>query len=65
MADARRQAWDAAMRIGQSEEWAREFMEGRHLLLNGQRPYIVALQTEEGAQRVLDILLSLEAGVAP
>lgn len=63
--DPRAQIWATAERIWQSDERARDFMERPHMMLGGQRPYIVALQSPEGANMVLQILGQLEAGTAP
>lgn len=63
--DPRAEIWATAVRIWQSDERARDFLERPHMLLGDQRPYIVALQSPEGANMVLQILGRLEAGTAP
>lgn len=63
--DPRAQIWPAAERIWQSEERAHTFLERPNMMLDGQRPYIVALQSPEGAMMVLQLLGRLEAGTAP
>lgn len=62
--DPRAQIWSTAVRIWQSDERAHDFMERPHMLLDDQKPYIVALQSPDGAVRVLTILGQLEHGTA-
>ncbi len=55
--------WAAALRVWKSEEGARDFLWGRHMLLDGRRPIDVAA-TEVGARLVEEILGGLEFGTA-
>lgn len=48
--------WDFAMEIYRDEDKAREFLHRPHLLLDGQKPIDVAVDTGVGADLVINLL---------
>ncbi len=56
--------WALAVRIWQSEEDARDFLNRPHQLLGGKRPIELAIAYELGARLVEDILGRIQSGVA-
>ncbi len=56
--------WSLALDVWRSEEEARAFLFRPHLMLEDRRPIDVVIQSEIGAELVLDILGSLKYGSA-
>ena len=56
--------WGFALEVWKNEEDAREFLFGRHMLLEDRRPIDVAIESELGAEVVRNILGGLLYGTA-
>lgn len=56
--------WNLALDVWQTEEDARDFLFRAHPMLEDRRPVDVVIQSEIGAELVLDILSSLKYGSA-
>ncbi|WOS67082.1 MULTISPECIES: antitoxin Xre/MbcA/ParS toxin-binding domain-containing protein [Sinorhizobium] len=56
--------WNLALDVWQSEEEARAFLFRAHPMLEDKRPIDVVIQSEIGAELVLEILASLKYGSA-
>lgn len=56
--------WNLALDIWQSDEEARDFLFRPHPMLEDKRPVDVVIQSEIGAELVLDVLGSLKFGSA-
>ncbi|ACP22414.1 conserved hypothetical protein (plasmid) [Sinorhizobium fredii NGR234] len=56
--------WNLALDVWQSEDEAREFLFRSHPMLEDKRPIDVVIQSEIGAELVLEILASLKYGSA-
>ncbi len=56
--------WNFALEVWQSEEEARDFLFRSHPMLEDRRPVDVVIQSEIGAELVLDILAGLKYGSA-
>ena len=63
-ADPRSEIFPAALRVWRDEEAARDFLERKHPMLGDRKPYLVALESEDGALAVLGILGRLAHGSA-
>jgi putative toxin-antitoxin system antitoxin component (TIGR02293 family) len=56
--------WNLALDVWQNEEEARDFLFRAHPMLEDKRPIDVVIQSEIGAELVLEILASLKYGNA-
>lgn len=56
--------WSLALDVWQTEEDARDFLFRSHPMLEDRRPIDVVIQSEIGAELVLDVLRSLKYGSA-
>ena len=56
--------WSLALDVWQTEEEARDFLFRSHSMLEDRRPIDVVIQSEIGAELVLDVLSSLKYGSA-